>query len=334
MGIFKTQEDSIKEEDRASIFDRIEAQFNTLPDIPDDKPNPLCVLFTGEISTAKSGVATAYVAQLKDGECIVYVDLDAGDMDNILTYWREEYKEGKIKYFYPIVWAEDSTQQRQHKISYQDSMNEMRALGMWVNENHEKYNIKAIILDGVSKLKSYAEYQMKNDKNMDVAGDPQRKYWRIRNVDFLEILELYKIIPIDTIFIGRENFNKAPADMQAIDRDTNDLISQKVVFKMDKIGDKVVYTAKILKSRHSMENRESETIFAQVNKDPEFNGDNRICWKPENVFELLRPPVEKEEKPKRRSKKETKKQEIKKTETKKPEVTKEEPKKKTKSVFG
>ena len=292
MGIFTSQEDSIQEEDRESAFDRIEKQFLTIPDLPVEAH--LCALFVGDNGVGKSGAATSYLKFLKDDECIVYVDLDAGDMDNLVQYWREEVANGKLRYYYPIIWENETKDGKQARVNYDKSIEEMRLIAMWILQedkegipNYEKYNIKAVVLDGLSKLKGYAEYQMKNETNMDRTGDPMRKYWRIRNLDFLETLELYKVIPIDTIFVGREDFNKEPEKMGAIDRDTNDLVSQKLLFKVDKneATGKVEFKARVLKSRQSFENRERELIFARIDPDAE----PRACWEATRIYELLRP---------------------------------------------
>jgi hypothetical protein len=336
MGIFTSQEDSIQEEDRESAFDRIEKQFLTIPDLPVEAH--LCALFVGDNGVGKSGAATSYLKFLEDGECIVYVDLDAGDMDNLVQYWREEVANGKLRYYYPIIWENETKDGKQARVNYDKSIEEMRLIAMWILQedaegvpNYEKYNIKAVILDGISKLKGYAEYQMKNETNMDRTGDPMRKYWRIRNLDFLETLELYKVIPIDTIFVGREDFNKQPEKMGAIDRDTNDLVSQKLLFKVeeDEITHKVEFKARVLKSRQSFENRERELTFASI--DPE--GEPRACWEATRIYELLRPTKDKieempkEEKPKKkkpgRPKKATPRKERAVTETPKKEKKKE-----------
>ena len=96
---------------------------------------------------------------------------------------------------------------------------------------------------------------MKLDKHMDIAGDPKRKYWRIRNVDFLEILELYKSIPeVDVIFIGNEEFADPDNEGKALFRDTNDLVSQKVYFEKEEGQDKINFYARIEKSRQNFRN--------------------------------------------------------------------------------
>jgi hypothetical protein len=295
MGIFTSQEDSIKEEDRESAFDRIEKQFLMIPDLPEEVD--LCALFTGDNGVGKSGAATTYIKFLNKGECMVYVDLDAGDKDNLVQYWKEEVADGKLRYFYPIVWEQATEKGKQARINYDRSIEEMRLIAMWILKedeegipNYARHKIKAVVLDGISKLKGYAEYQMKNETNMDRTGDPKRKYWRIRNTDFLETLELYKVLPIDTIFVGKEDFNKAPDEMVALDRQTNDLISQKLAFRTEKTEDgKTQFIARVLKSRQSFENREKEIVFAEI--DPN-NEEQRTWWDASKVFELLRPAKE------------------------------------------
>jgi len=132
MGIFTSCEDDIKEEDRRSAFDRIEKQFLTIPDLPEEVN--LCALFTGDNGTGKSGVATSYLKFLEEGETMIYIDLDAGDKDNLVQYWQEEVADGKLRYYYPIIWERVIENGKQARINYDKSIEEMRLIAMWLLE--------------------------------------------------------------------------------------------------------------------------------------------------------------------------------------------------------
>ena len=272
--IFKSRQEDITEEDKTSVMDRLTAKFTQPLVLPER--SFLTALFVGDNATGKSGTADAYIDLLKPDEKIMFIDLDAGNEEN-LQYWKDEIEQGKMIYDNPKVWEVDpSKSNRQAYINYDATISYMRQVAMWLEEYHEELNIKAVIVDGLKVLSNYAEYQMKNEKNMDAAGDAKRKYWRVRNIDVLETMELFKVLPMDTIFIGNLSFNKPPADKGALDQDIDDMMSQKVLFK------KVVepeggtnFVAKILKSRQSFEEKEREIVFATIDRESnvfEFDG--------------------------------------------------------------
>ncbi|MDP3012959.1 MAG: hypothetical protein Q8M92_01865 [Candidatus Subteraquimicrobiales bacterium] len=283
MGVFKKVEDNLVGSQKESIFDEIDKQFRAKP--REIGRASLCALFVGRPSTGKSGTALDYVRFLKDDERLVVVDLDAGCEENISEYYDVESDAGKIQYFNPAKWTKGEVGKKRVTLDYDATMEMIRAIGVYVGEHHEEFKIRAIILDGVSKLKQWAEYQMKLDKHMDISGDPKRKYWRIRNVDFLEILELYKsIIDVDTIFIGNDEFALEENEVKALFRDTNDLVSQKVIFEKEETDSKIQFYARIDKSRQNFRNVGKRIEFAQLDKVDE---EKDYEWDSSNLIRLL-----------------------------------------------
>jgi hypothetical protein len=270
---------------------------------------PICALLTGENSTGKSGSATDFVDYigLKKDEHVLYIDLDVGNQENLYERHLKDYKSGKIVYVNPLVFSPSHDERRKFRLNYDESMDAIRGWGNFVKEEGLENGIKLVILDGVSKMKSFAELQMKNEKNMDASGDPKRKYWRVRNIDFLEIMELYKTSPIDTVFIGKGDFAKPEQDQQAIDRDTNDLISQKLYLMKNEVGDgeKTEFIVKVLKSRQNLGIVNAEVKFAEVRKKKdgyEYDWNSKILWdllQPEAKLPQAVKKAEKQEKQKR-----------------------------------
>lgn len=283
MGVFDEQNDTITPGQKEDIFARIDAQFRAPP--RKIGRTSLCALFVGRPSTGKSGTALDYVRFMNEDERIVVVDLDGGCEENISEYYEEESNKGMIEYFNPAEWNKGEVGKKKVTLNYDATMDMIRAIGVYVKENHEEFKIKAIVLDGVSKLKQWCEYQMKLDKHMDIAGDPKRKYWRIRNTDFLEILELYKSIrDVDTFLIANEEFTLEENEVKALFRDTNDLVSQKVIFEREETSDKIKFYAKIEKSRQNFRNVGQKVQFAELDK---VNKEKAYEWDSTALIELL-----------------------------------------------
>jgi hypothetical protein len=338
--IFKSKQQNITEEDKVSAMDRLTAKF-TQPLILPER-SFLTALFVGDNATGKSGTADAYMDLLDDDEKIFFIDLEAGNEEN-LQYWKEEIDKGRMIYDNPKIWENDPERtERQAYINYDRTISYLRQVAMWLEKYHEELKIRAVVFDGLGVLKNYAEYQMKNEKNMDASGDAKLKYWRVRNIDVLETMELFKILPLDTIFIGNLAFNKAPEDKKAIDRDIDDMMSQKVLFKrvVDAEEGSVSFVARVLKSRQSFEDKEREIIFAKIDRDGgvfEFDGalvfDGLITETKQATKRGVKKAKPVKPKKTRKVKDKPKKEEPKKVPEKELVADDVEPKKKEKSIF-
>lgn len=292
MALFdKSEEVEIRvEKPKRSIFDKLEDELFTPPEVIPDSA-PICALFLGRDGTGKSGSALSILTDedVKEGKRIVVLDLDNGNMDTILQYHREKYENGNIILLNPIVWKENEDFS-DIVIDYKETMKQIKAVGIIVQKQWEERKIKAIILDGLSKLLKFSEYQMRVEKSLDVSGGVSLKYWVNRNKSFLEMLELYKSLPIHKIYVGHENFDiKVDAvDVSAILRDTNALMAQKVSFTVDEgIDDVTKFYAKIDKSKQDLRNKNAEICFAEVNTSDRTS---KFTWEPEKVLKLLESP--------------------------------------------
>jgi tetratricopeptide (TPR) repeat protein len=270
MALFKSKTENDKIEDKKAALKRMTERYTKREPLPERAF--LCSLFTGDNGTGKSGIATSYLNLLEPDEKIFYIDLEVGNYENIIEYWREAYERDQIIYetLKDLIWEEDlSKDTRKVYINYDKAMEELRRIAMWLDEYADKLKIRMVALDGLSKFKDYIEYQMKLEKNIDLAGDPSRKFWRERNKEFMETLELYKALPIDVILIGSSIFNKPPAEQNAIDRDINNMVSQKVVFEKDTSDGITQFTAQVKKSRQNSKKNESKIPFGKINPKKE-----------------------------------------------------------------
>jgi len=205
---------------------------------------------------------------MKKDEVMMYIDLDAGAMENISEYFQQEYDNGQIRHFNPIEKNKKGEGRRTASFNYDKTMENLRKLIAYAEENWKRHNIKVIVFDGLSVLREYSELQMKLDKNLDASGDPKRKYWRERNLDVLEPLKMLKMIPIDVIIIGGAEFCDFEKAKQALYQNINDLVSQKVIFRMEEDEDRnMTFYAKIAKSRQNVRSLGDEVQFATIDGD-------------------------------------------------------------------
>lgn len=292
MALFQEKKVEISDNERTSIFEAVEMELTTKPTyIPPEAP--MKALFYGADGTGKSGTALALLdyLDLDNGEKLVLVDLDAGNLPTILAYHREAYENGNLVLFDPTKWKEviDGAD-KDVVLDYKGTMMRIKAAGIWIKENYQKHKIRAVILDGLSTLLKHAEYQMRIEKNIDVTGNVVFKYWVNRNKMFLEMIGLYKSIPLDIIFIGHEDFAVSENEKEAtkIMKNTNDMMFQKVHFKVKETMDgKVQFVAKIDKSKQNILNKGREIVFGEVDTIDEET--NEYLWEPTKVLELLRP---------------------------------------------
>lgn len=287
-GVFSSQKDSIPKEKRESIFDKVGAQLTKKPEyVPDHAP--ICALFSGEDGTGKSGTALQFIDEIdvEAGEKIILIDLDGGNLPGCLEYHREAYENGNIVLYDPMEFTDDMGDDV--GMDYKATMKNIKAAGAWIRKNWEEQKIRVVILDGLSKLLKIAEYQMRVEKAIDVSGGVTQRYWVNRNKAFIDIVELYKSIPIDTIFIGHRDFNIAEGDtdVSAIKKNTNDLVFQKVSFYTEETAEgKIKFKARIDKSKQNLLNKGAKVTFAEVDTNDKGKG---YRWGPKEVLDLLKP---------------------------------------------
>ena len=292
MSVFKETKENIKEDVKESIFDRVEAELLKKPTyLP--KEAPIKALFYGGDGTGKSGTALGFVEliDIEADEKILVVDLDIGNEPACLSYHRDVYERGNLILWEPSEWKEIELPDGGADVvmDYKKTMAKIKAVGIWVKKNWEQYKIRAVILDGLSTLLKHSEWQMRIEKNIDVSGGVTQRYWVTRNKTFLEMLQLYKSIPLDVVFIGNADFAVDPddKDVAKIRRDTNDLMFQKVGFRVEETPDgKVQFWAKIEKSKQNLKNKGKRIMFAEVDLK---NEEADYYWDPSEVIKNLRP---------------------------------------------
>jgi uridine kinase len=292
-GAFKTQKKKVNKEKYYEMIDRQMRGHNA----PIGRA-PLVLLIAGESSTGKSGNAMDLVKYLNKNEIIVWVDLDQGTTENISEYYENYYNSDQIKRFNPIEWGARSVGQRETPLDYDKTLDNIRTIGRWLketysvepnsisfkDENDTVKIVKAVVLDGVSKMKGWAENLMRIEHSLLLGDDPQRKFWRERKKEIVEVLELYKSIPtIDKVFIGNADCVK-DKEKNLLDAAIDDLMSQIVKCEKEKTTSKTQFFATILKSRQNFRSLDRKIMFAEKSNDtPEKDW----LWNTGKVLELL-----------------------------------------------
>jgi hypothetical protein len=249
---------------------------------------PSCVIIYGQDGTGKTGLALSILTEeeVKEGKKIVIIDLDAGNLPIMMEHHRDKITAGAMVYENPMRWGEDS--EGKPLLDYQATFDNINAIALAALEEHkEKGNIKAIILDGGSKLLKYAEQEMRVVKELDAGAGAEWNFWKIRNKIFLETLELFKSLPFDKYFIFHDDFLPVPKEpgkkVSYVILMTNQMMYQKIFTERRDLGPKVEYKATIHKSKYDIAQEGRSVVFAEVDKQ---TGEYR--WEPNKVMDILR----------------------------------------------
>ena len=247
----------------------------------------ICCLLYGADGTAKTGIVFSYLTDqdVLDGKQLWVIDLDGGGLPLKLAYHKARDK--NLVVINPLETCETD---EGTMIDYRKTFAKTRAIIEYVKQNWEKEKIKAIVFDGLSTALYHAEQQMRVEKNLDVDGGVQQRYWISRNKLFLETIELIKRLPIARFFIAHENFiipaageksdvTKPPSQVVA---KTNAMMIQKVRCSRIVTSSTVEFIAVIDKNKYNVGTEGSRIEVCKVNK-----GDKSFVWKANEVIKVL-----------------------------------------------
>jgi hypothetical protein len=258
--------------------------------LPDSVPS--CIMIYGKDGTGKTGLALSMLNadDVKEGKKIIVVDLDAGNLPIILEHHKEKVEAGSIIYYDPMEWGEDG--EGNPILDYDKTFQNINAIAIAAKKRQkEEGDIKAIILDGGSKLFKYAENEMRALKELDASQGAEWGFWKIRNKIFLESLELYKSLLFDKVFIFHDDFVPIASDDKPISSaklQTNQMMFQKVLTERRDLGPRVEYRATIHKSKFDIAKEGQVIVFGEVDKT-----DEKYKWEPEKVTSVLRKQTKK-----------------------------------------
>jgi len=193
------------------------------------KGKKVCMVL-GEDGVGKTGLVLDYLAKkLKADKTanVVYVDLDDGASVLVDKFHKEVADQ--IRIIRPIQVTKTETKV---EIAYKKTVDWISAIADYVDRNLEKKNIIAFVFDGLSTLLTFAERQMRIEKNINADGGVNTKFWLIRNKVFEEMMMTVKQINCDSFFIGHTDFVLTESSA-SIKIKTNAMMYQRIICKKE-----------------------------------------------------------------------------------------------------
>lgn len=233
------------------------------------------ILISGYNNTGKSTLALRLLCtDLKDDEVIIYIDADNSGAEVISTVFKKEKDNGQILYWSPHATKKVIRGDREVTIRDEEQIVErVMTAGASIQDAMEAgWNIKGIIVDGVSFLLEYSEAKMRLEKNLSPDQGVSMSAWKIRNKFFRDFYSPYMVMLLPVIFISHDNFIRKPTDER-------DLSSVKSTF-IDECSVRIEtyteanannsdvedYYAVIQKDRSNIRNVKSKYVFLSVNR--------------------------------------------------------------------
>lgn len=234
------------------------------------------VFVIGNDGTGKSGIVLDYVGGLPKKTLII--DLDGGNLPLKQMYHKDNKNIVILNPLKMEATADDI------EIDYKMTFAKIKAIIKYVNDHYDNYS--AIVLDGISTLLRYAEYQMRLEKNIAADGGVQYGYWKNRNKRFIEVIEVMKNIPaIDKFYIGHEDFILT-SDSAAVKNKMNQMMHQRILcIKTDDKAGKVTFTGKIDKSKYNLALEGKSYDFATVEN---IEDKGKTTWNSKSIWEGLK----------------------------------------------
>ena len=253
------------------IYDEIFGKSDDDKDIEYSKK----ILISGYNNTGKSTLALRMLCtDLKDDEVIVYIDADNSGAEVISTVFKKEKDNGQILYWTPHATKRVVRGDREVTIRDEEQIVEktMTASASIQDAIDGGWNIKGVIIDGLSFLLEYSEAKMRLDKNLSPEQGVPMSSWKIRNKFFREFYSPFMVMKLPVIFISHDDFIRKPTDER-------DLSSVKSTF-IDECSVRIEtytetnpnnsdvedYYALIQKDRSNIRNVKSKYVFLSVNR--------------------------------------------------------------------
>lgn len=227
-------------------------------------------LVIGSDGSGKSGIVLDYCNGLTKPTLVI--DLDGGCLPLVYQYYK-----GSKKFLIPPI-LETMVTPDGIDIDYIKTMAKIKGLIKYGIEHQTEYS--AIVLDGLSTLLKFAEYQSRIEKNIAIDGGMQMRYWIVRAKVFTEIVEIMKSAQfVDRFYIAHEDL-VATKDSAAVKQKLNAMVHQRIVCrKEDNLG-VVKFIAKIDKSKYNLALEGKDFTFATVSGD-------KTTWDVGKIFEHL-----------------------------------------------
>lgn len=231
----------------------------------------MCCLVLGAEGCGKSGIVLDYCNKL-DKPTIV-IDLDGGCMPLIYKHYK-----GKKTFIIPQDIIETKATDEGIDIDYIRTLAKINGIIKYTIEHQDEYG--AIVLDGLSTLLKFCEFQSRIDKNIAVDGGMQLRYWILRAKLFTETIEIMKTAAsMHRFYIGHIDL-VATKDSAAVKQKLNALVHQRIICSREEKLGKTLFIGKIDKSKYNLLMENKNVTFATVN-------DKEATWDTKKLFEGL-----------------------------------------------
>lgn len=259
---------------KVSLKDEIDKiLFNEEEEIKKKQVNKK-ILISGMNGSAKSSLSLALATNnLKEDEIIIYVDIDNSGFEIVQEFYFDYYQNRQIRIYNPY---------RTHKVNGVDVTDEEAVVGaagsaaQSIREAIESgYNIKAVIVDGISFLLEYCESIMRIDKEKAADAGIPMGAWKIRNKAFRDFSSPYMSLPVPVIFVSHEDFiremQEEPEKFASVKQRFIDECSMRMTLDKRDGGNPDVtnYFAIIKKNRSDVTKENQEFKFMMINRKTE-----------------------------------------------------------------
>ena len=170
------------------------------------------ILIAGENATGKTSLALNLVLEnIKDDEIIVYVELDNSGAQIIRNQCYEYVEKGNLRPINAIITGVDKDGKT--IIEEEKTINNAGSIAKSVQEAIDNgFNVKAIIIDGLSFILEMCEVVMRITKNKAPDEGITYREWKLRNEAFKDFFKPFMILPISVIFLAHEGFIRERAE--------------------------------------------------------------------------------------------------------------------------
>ena len=215
----------------------------------------MCCLVLGDDGTAKTGIVLDYCSKLD--KPTVVIDLDGGCMPLIYKH----YKDSK-KFVIPQNLIDTVVTDEGIDIDYIRTLSKINGIIKYTIEHQDEYG--GIVLDGLSTLLKFCEFQSRIDKNIAVDGGMQLRYWILRSKLFTETVEIMKTAAsLHRFFIGHIDL-VAVKDSAAVKQKLNALVHQRIICRKEEKLGKTSFISKIDKSKYNLLMEGKDVTIATV----------------------------------------------------------------------
>lgn len=235
----------------------------------------------GQDGTAKSGVALATVKEVEGNVVLFDLDDSAG---SLLDYYSEEEAE-RIMLKSPVARTWDGDEWR---IDYQTTFERLKGGLNWVHDNHEEHNIEVVVIDGLGRLLTWAEREMRLLRNADPDEGISIRHWKLRNKFFTDIIEQAKGLPVHTIYIGHEDFiikGRDQDNVSSVISKTNQAMHTKIHMRRKKVADEVRFFGEFDKNKYDVLREGQEITVLTVDQGEDGEEGEDLNW---DASELVR----------------------------------------------